>query len=197
MIIRIDGDINRYYIQTLCMLFFPGASFPEDEEPAPGVPELSMSLKKTDTGWTAVTDVSLDGKNAHAERSRQSGADISEERCKKLAVGDSVVSALGELMEYRPSWGVLTGVRPSKVATEFLNSGTSKTRTKKILTHDYLVIPKKADLAVAVLRPFLGAVAQHGGQRFGGEAQEVEAGEQQVVAVEDVRLQALAVGEES
>jgi oxygen-independent coproporphyrinogen-3 oxidase len=150
MIIRIDGDINRYYIQTLCMLFFPGASFPEDEEPAPGVPELSMSLKKTDTGWTAVTDVSLDGKNAHAERSRQSGADISEERCKKLAVGDSVVSALGELMEYRPSWGVLTGVRPSKVATEFLNSGTSKTRTKKILTHDYLVIPKKADLAVAV-----------------------------------------------
>lgn len=150
MIIRIDGDINRYYIQTLCMLFFPGASFPEDESPGPGVPEMSVSLGRTSDGWLAVTDVSLDGKSAHAERARSCGADRSEERSMKLAVGDSVTSALGELMEYRPSWGVLTGVRPSKVATELLNSGVSKTRTKRILTHDYLVIPKKAELAVAV-----------------------------------------------
>ncbi|MBR4033900.1 MAG: hypothetical protein IKJ04_03755, partial [Clostridia bacterium] len=23
MILHIDGDINRYYVQTLCMIFFP------------------------------------------------------------------------------------------------------------------------------------------------------------------------------
>ena len=32
MILRTEGDINRYYAQTLCMIFFPGATFGEDEE---------------------------------------------------------------------------------------------------------------------------------------------------------------------
>ena len=27
MILHIDGDINRYYVQTLCMIFFPGTNF--------------------------------------------------------------------------------------------------------------------------------------------------------------------------
>ena len=31
MIIRIQGNLNPYYIQTLCMLFFPGVKFPENE----------------------------------------------------------------------------------------------------------------------------------------------------------------------
>ena len=31
MILKIDGSINRYYVQTLCMVFFPGATFSESE----------------------------------------------------------------------------------------------------------------------------------------------------------------------
>ena len=27
MLLQIDGDLNKYYIQTLCMLFYPGAKF--------------------------------------------------------------------------------------------------------------------------------------------------------------------------
>ena len=30
MKLYIDGNINRYYVQTLCMIFFPGEKFPED-----------------------------------------------------------------------------------------------------------------------------------------------------------------------
>jgi len=150
MILHIEGDINRYYIQTLSMIFFPGASFSEGEQPGPGVPELSLKLTKTEDGYTAVTDCMLDGKQAHSEKSRSFETGYSDERTRKLCVGDSVTAALGELMEYRPSWGVLTGVRPSKVATELLNSGVSKTKTKRLLTKDYMVFPKKADLAVTV-----------------------------------------------
>ena len=32
MILHINGDINRYYVQTLCMIFFPGAKFSQNEE---------------------------------------------------------------------------------------------------------------------------------------------------------------------
>ena len=31
MIIKHTGNLNTYYLQTLAMLFFPGAKFPENE----------------------------------------------------------------------------------------------------------------------------------------------------------------------
>ena len=46
MILRIDGDVNRYYAQTLCMIFFPGATFGEDETQAEGVAEVHISTYK-------------------------------------------------------------------------------------------------------------------------------------------------------
>ena len=35
MKIRIDGKINHYYVQTLCMMLFPGVRFSEDEVESP------------------------------------------------------------------------------------------------------------------------------------------------------------------
>ena len=32
MIIRIDGRMKPYYLQTLAMAFFPGVRFPENED---------------------------------------------------------------------------------------------------------------------------------------------------------------------
>ena len=31
MLLKINGKLNKYYLQTLCMLFYPGAKFGEDE----------------------------------------------------------------------------------------------------------------------------------------------------------------------
>ncbi len=150
MILHIDGDINRYYVQTLCMIFFPGSTFPDDEQPADDVPELTLTVKKIDGGYSAYSFVRL-GKNT-AENTRETliRSDLTDERCKKLAVGASVAGALGKLLEYRPTWGVLTGVRPTKVATEMLATGMSKTRVKRQLMSDYLLYAKKADLATEV-----------------------------------------------
>ena len=51
MILHINGDINRYYVQTLCMIFFPGSTFPDDEKPADDVPELTVKVSKTENGY--------------------------------------------------------------------------------------------------------------------------------------------------
>ena len=150
MILHIEGDINRYYVQTLSMIFFPGATFAPDEEPGENVPELYLKLEKTDVGYRAQTKVFLGGKSAQAEHECESREDLSDERCRKVAVGASVTAALGSLLEYRSSWGILTGVRPSKVATEMLSRGISKTKTKRLLVQDYLVSAKKAALATEV-----------------------------------------------
>jgi hypothetical protein len=50
MILKVEGNINKYYVQTLCMVFFPGATFGENEVPSLGVPEVTVSVYKEEDG---------------------------------------------------------------------------------------------------------------------------------------------------
>ena len=150
MKLKLDGNINVYYVQTLCMIFFPGEKFGAGEQENPNAPELTLKLVKTETGMDATASIVAYEKSATAMRHMDYSEQYTEDKLAKMVCGAAVVAACGEIMGYRPSWGMLTGVRPSKVATELLLSGCSKTKVKRILTGDYLVIPKKAALATDV-----------------------------------------------
>ncbi len=153
MKLKVSGNINQYYVQTLCMIFFPGEKFSDDidtESDGNAIPELSLTLEEKDDGVTVHAELSLDEKYASCDKIYPNRDDITHDRLKKIAVGDAILSVCGEVIGYRPSWGMLVGVRPSKVATEMLESGMSKTRVKKTLVSDYFVIPKKAALATEV-----------------------------------------------
>ncbi len=150
MNIKIESPVNRYYVQTLCMIFFPGTKFGIKENESQDVPSLYLRTERKDEEIVAYAEVSADGKTCAAEKSAAFAEDRTEERTLKIAVGLAILAAAGELVGYRPSWGMLIGVRPSKVASEMLNAGMSKTRVKKKLNSDYLVIPKKASLATDV-----------------------------------------------
>lgn len=152
MKLYIEGPVNKYYIQTLCMIFFPGSKFADDEEIGEDTPQLWISLARTedDTGVDVSARLLYRGKEAEAERHYDYRSDYTRERVEKIALGDAITCVGGEVMGYRPAWGMLTGVRPSKVASELLHRGQSKTRVKKELNKDYFVIPKKAALATDV-----------------------------------------------
>ena len=152
MKLSISGNINSYYVQTLCMIFFPGEKFSENAEQDPEVatPELSLALEETEGGVVVRAELTLDEKFSSCEKIYHEREDITYDRLKKIAVGDAVLTVCSEVIGYRPSWGMLVGVRPSKVATELFASGMSKTRVKKALATDYFVIPKKAALATEV-----------------------------------------------
>ena len=146
----IDGDINKYYVQMLCMIYFPGVKFGEDEEDSYHNPILKLKTISDDLGVDSFAEVRHRDKICSAQKRVEYKDGVSRDRTLKLSVGEAVLAALGELTGYRPSWGMMTGVRPSKVAMEMLNSGMSKTRVKRHLTSDYLVIPKKSALATEV-----------------------------------------------
>ena len=150
MNIKIESPVNKYYVQTLCMIFFPGEKFGEKEEERESAPSLYLRTEKREAAIFAYAEMRLGDKICTAERESAFIPERTEERTLKLAVGAAILAAAGELVGYRPSWGMLIGVRPSKVATEMLNAGVSKTKVKKILNSDYLVIPKKAALATDV-----------------------------------------------
>jgi len=152
MKIILDSPINKYYVQTLGMIFFPGEHFGENDERHEGEPTLEVRTVEEENGIRAFATVSVDGKSESAEHFSEFNPDRTKERVMKLAIGGAVLVAANTLLGYRPAWGMMIGVRPSKVASEMLDMGYSKTKVKRILTADYMVIPKKAALATSIAR---------------------------------------------
>ena len=144
MKLYVTGNVNEYYVQTLCMIFFPGEKFSGEEEP--GAPVMWMDVTEDETQVTAKARLCYRGKETNAEKVYLFDEENTADRTRKIAVGHAVLSTAGEMMHYRPSWGMLTGVRPSKVATEMLLKGMSKTQVRKKLASQYQVLTKRQRL---------------------------------------------------
>lgn len=151
MILNINGNINKYYVQTLCMVFFPGSTFGENEEPREGVPEVNVNVySEKDGAVTAYVSIKLNDKICDATETVFLTEDINIATPESIAVGRAVFAAGKELLGHIPPWGILTGVRPAKVAGSLLKSGKGIIKTKKILRDEYFLNPQKAALAVSV-----------------------------------------------
>lgn len=150
MILRIDGDLKPYYAQTLCMIFFPGVKFPEGEMPGAGVPEADFSVREDETGATAKASLRLDGKYEIRESRCDTGDGIDLARARQIAAGCAFFEAASALIGIRPPWGVLTGVRPAKIASEMFRYGYTPEQAAEWITAHYLTEPRKASLAASV-----------------------------------------------
>ena len=152
MILTVEGDISAYYVQTLCLLFFPGSKFGVEEKPSPENPEAHVRFSQEGDTFRAAARLVLGERAAMAESAltRDDIPGAGDERLAKVAVGRAVFAAGKELLGYTPPWGILTGVRPSKVASELILTGNGILRSKRILRDEYFVNPKKAALAVSV-----------------------------------------------
>ncbi len=151
MILKIDGDINRYYVQTLCMVFFPGSTFGENESPKEGVPEITVSVyPDMEDSVTAYVSIKLNDRVCEATETVSLKEDINIATHAAIAVGRAIFAAGKELLGHIPPWGILTGIRPAKVAGSLLKNGKGVVRAKRILRDEYFLNPQKAALAVSV-----------------------------------------------
>ena len=151
MILKVNGNINRYYVETLCMVFFPGATFGEDEIGGDGIPEVTVDVFDSDAETvSAYVSIKLNDKICEANESvsRLESSTIADHE--SIAVGRAVFAAGKELLGHTPPWGILTGVRPAKIAGNLLSSGNGVIKTKKILRDEYFLNQQKAALAVQV-----------------------------------------------
>ena len=150
MILNVSGDISRYYVETLCLVFFPGETFGEGEVPGPGVPEISVTVLEDDQVSTAYVSIKLNDKTSEATETvhKDEPTMIATHAC--IAVGRALFAAGKSLLDHTPPWGILTGVRPAKVAASLFANGNGVLKAKKILRDEYFLNPQKAALAVAV-----------------------------------------------
>ena len=151
MILRINGDVSRYYVQTLCLVFFPGAKFREEADADPESPRVTVNVRHYKNGNVrASVEIRAFQKVSRAEELAEPSPNIVMERLEKIAVGRAMFAAGKELFGHIPPWGILTGVRPSKVATELIEAGNGIIRSKRILRDEYFLNPQKAALVVSV-----------------------------------------------
>ena len=151
MIVHVDGNINKYYVQTLCMVFFPGATFGANEVPRPDVPEVTVSAYIDKEGTeTAYASIKLNDKETEAIVSVSKDEPVSIATRSAIAAGRALFAAGKEMLGYVPPWGILTGVRPAKVAAGILHTTGGIIKTKRVLRDEFFLSPQKAALALSV-----------------------------------------------
>ncbi len=151
MILNISGNINRYYVETLCMVFFPGSTFSENEQMREGVAQVFVNVvDDSENSVTAEVSIALNDKVCRAVETVMRDEEISIATHEAIAVGRAIFAAGKEMLGHTPPWGILTGVRPAKVAGGLLMDGKGILKTKKAMRDEYFLNPQKAALAVAV-----------------------------------------------
>lgn len=145
MKIIINGDIKPYYIQMLAMLFYPGERFPEEE--------TAHDFRR------AEIDVLHDGKSVRARAALTDGdrtetaeafvphGSVPENRISKIAAGGAFLKVCERLTGHRPPWGMLTGVRPARLAEELMQNGMSEIDVRDFFENVYRTTAGKARLA--------------------------------------------------
>ena len=87
-----------------------------------------------------------------AEQSVQDMATVCVFDGDKDAVKRQIYRDLKALTGKQPKWGILTGIRPVKMAGELVQKTGSAVKARQILLEDYLMSPEKADLVLEIYR---------------------------------------------
>ena len=146
----LNGNINPYYVQTLCLIFFPGSKFSENEEITDDVPVVTVNLTEdgdTLSAWAQIKlgDAVAVGQCSETKKKKKTYVELS-----KVIVGKALFEAGTNFFEHTPSWGILTGIRPAKIARKIYDEGYDEVQIRKTLRNEYLLSTKKAALLTRV-----------------------------------------------
>ncbi|WP_069649402.1 coproporphyrinogen dehydrogenase HemZ [Caloranaerobacter ferrireducens] len=78
--------------------------------------------------------------------------DFSEKKKLKIAVKMSIYEAVTKVVEMKAPWGILTGVRPTKVVHELIDKGYNDESILEILLNNYKIFKEKAKLILNIAK---------------------------------------------
>lgn len=141
MILIIDSHPFRYEMEALCQMFLHGRELKITEEAE--IPPKEDYIYTALEGDEIAVKAKIDGKYAEAKRT----AENDHARNMELAV----FGVLTEILSIRPKWGVLTGIRPVKLAMQLHDMGLSEEEIRKKLKEERLVSDEKLDLLLTTM----------------------------------------------
>ena len=141
MILIIDSHPFRYEMEALCRMFLHGRELKITEEAE--IPPKEDYIYTALEGDEITVKAKIDGKYAEAKHT----AENEHARNMELAV----FGVLTEILSIRPKWGVLTGIRPVKLAMQMHDEGLSEEEIRKKLKEERLVSDEKLDLLLTTM----------------------------------------------
>lgn len=151
MKLTVSGDVSVTYVETLFLIFFPGIKFSETSVDVDGIVSTVISRHEGEVE-TAEAVVTAFGRTVKGNGRVSSQLEPNNIRRVKAAVGEAVFKACTEILGAPPPWGMISGVRPSKIAVQYLASGMSDEEVIKRLIDEYYVYRNKAELVTRVAR---------------------------------------------
>ena len=140
----VDGFDNVYEFEVLINTFYPSINNNTTDKLEEGEYTINVSVKPN------IIIASLYyGYEKIFSREQQN-----ENTKDKKQIKSIIKQLIYEIMKEQTSkvlpWGILTGIRPTKIITELIEKKTSVRDIKKIMEEEYLVSKEKIDLAMQV-----------------------------------------------
>jgi len=138
----IQGELNHHDVQTMTQAFFHRMGFEVVDKP----PTEGLCLAVRNTGKAVIADLRKDGAILQSHEVEIEPDDL--RRATKLAIYTVLAVHTG----HRPPWGLLTGIRPAKIATNLFGMGFDDVEVQHKLRTHYLVEYGRAALCTRVAR---------------------------------------------
>lgn len=146
MILRVINNTFHYEAENLCRVFFPFEKIKVVKDSFEGTDRFIVCtyLSNTSDGRYSIrVSAELD------ERSSEKNTVCRSFDGCELAMATLMFEIFREMTGYRPPWGVLTGVRPSKLMNSLIDL-YSEDGAKAYFKNKLRVLPAKTELAAAV-----------------------------------------------
>ena len=141
MVLIIDSHPFRYEAEALCQMFLHGRELKITENPQ--IPAEEDYIYTAVDGGEITVKAKIDGKYAEAKRRAEN------EHARNLEL--AAFGVLTEILSIRPKWGVLTGIRPVKLAMQMHDEGLSEGEIREKLSTQRLVSEEKLDLLLTTM----------------------------------------------
>ncbi len=153
MILRIYNHDFHYEAENLCRVFYPYEKINVVKtSQGSDTLEVVTLLNKGETKACVELEFKM-GEETHRVKKEYIIENISENHRLFLerAMMVELYSLLSKATGYVPQWGILTGVRPSKLMTNLINT-MGENQAKAYFVNDLLVKKDKTDLAFSVAK---------------------------------------------
>ena len=146
-----SGHDYKYAVEQIMLMMFPDERPVYGEKPSAGEAWADVRISAGKTYTTASSVVSYGGKTVRAfsrVRNDELTDPLVTERLRQRVIKLSFYKASVTIRGNHPVWGALTGIRPAKLATSFLEDGQTPAQAVKSMQREFFVTPKRAELCV-------------------------------------------------
>lgn len=144
------GHDYKYAVEQMLLTLFPQQR-PEYPVGKPEGERMEVRLSRGNKFTTASCALHIDGKSYHGRGAVKNGAltdELESDRQCQHIIKDAIYRAALSSGLKQPAWGSLTGVRPGKLMTPYLESGMSDREAVKHFISEYDVSHERAELCL-------------------------------------------------